>query len=113
MARHSCSAIAELQTTQQQLLSWIACMEWICGYVLHAAVGRASHGMHRLLGWSPTSQACVIIPSTHSCCVQVLGMTFGHQQMVQTRLYSYIISAAPQVRPSGGREGGRGFAGKA
>ena len=29
--------------------------------------------------------------------MQVLGMTFGQQQMVLTRLYGYIIAAAPQV----------------
>lgn len=29
--------------------------------------------------------------------LQVLCMTFGQQQMVMTRLYSYIVNATPQV----------------
>lgn len=33
--------------------------------------------------------------------MQVLCMPFGQQQMVMTRLYSYIVSVKPQVRDRG------------
>jgi hypothetical protein len=47
----------------------------------------------------------VLVPKCANCAaavLQVLCMTFGQQQMVMTRLYSYIVAATPQVCGSRG-----------
>lgn len=55
--------------------------EWVC---LHSSLSRRWHC------WRLTAPLPLV-------SVQVIGMTFGQQQMVVTRVYSYIVAASQQV----------------